>query len=62
VVSALSTTGLSRTHTGELNAFSQTLVMALMFIGRIGPLTLVYSLSMRARSRVSYPEAQFQVG
>ncbi len=62
VVSALSTTGLSRTHTSELNAFSQTLVMALMFIGRIGPLTLVYSLSMRARSRVSYPEAQFQVG
>lgn len=62
VISALSTTGSTRGPTSEFSVFSQALVMALMFIGRIGPLTLVYSLSMHTRSRVRYPEAQFQVG
>ena len=62
VISALSTTGLTRWPTSELNPFSQALIMALMFVGRIGPLTLVYSLSIRSRSRVRYPEANFQVG
>lgn len=62
VVSALSTTGMTRYPTSDLSPFSQALVMMLMFIGRIGPLTLVYSLSVHARSRVRYPEAQFQVG
>lgn len=62
VISALSTTGSTRGPTSAFSPYSQALVMALMFIGRIGPLTLVYSLSMRTRSRVRYPEAQFQVG
>lgn len=62
VVSALSTTGLSRDLTPTLSAPSQLLVAVLMFAGRLGPLTLVYSLATQKRSRIRYPEAEFQVG
>jgi trk system potassium uptake protein TrkH len=62
VVSALSTTGLSRDLTPELSGPSQFLVALLMFAGRLGPLTLVYSLATQKRSRVRYPETEFQVG
>ncbi|HUH60073.1 MAG TPA: potassium transporter TrkG [Candidimonas sp.] len=62
VVSALSTTGMSRDLTHHLTAPSQALLMVLMFAGRLGPLTLVYSLATQKRSRVRYPETSFQVG
>jgi len=62
VVSAFTTTGLTRGLTSELSTASQTLLVALMFIGRLGPLTLVYNLSTQRRSRIRYPEAPFQVG
>jgi trk system potassium uptake protein TrkH len=38
------------------------LIAVLMFAGRLGPLTLVYSIATQQRSRVQYPEAEFQVG
>lgn len=62
VVSAVSTTGLSRDFTPHLSAPSQALLTILMFMGRIGPLTLVYSLATQKRSRIRYPESEFQVG
>ncbi len=62
VVSALSTAGMSRDLTPHLSWPSQALLTALMFAGRLGPLTLVYSLATQKRSRVRYPEADFQVG
>lgn len=62
VVAALSTTGVSQALTSELSRASQCVLMALMFMGRVGPLTLVYSLATRTRSRVRYPEMEFQVG
>ncbi|MGB3288944.1 MAG: potassium transporter TrkG [Burkholderiaceae bacterium] len=62
VVSAVSTTGLSRDLTHTLSTPSQFLLTLLMFAGRLGPLTLVYSLATQKRSRVRYPEAEFQVG
>ena len=62
VVSALSTTGMSRDLTPHLSLPSQALLTVLMFVGRLGPLTLVYSLATRKRSRIRYPEADFQVG
>src|SRR5690606_14808181 len=55
VVSAFTTTGLTRELTSELSTASQTLLVALMFIGRLGPLTLVYNLSTQRRSRIRYP-------
>src|SRR5690606_13315259 len=62
VVSAVSTTGMSRDLTTQLSAPSQAILALLMFVGRLGPLTLVYSLATQKRSRVRYPETEFQVG
>lgn len=62
VVAALSTAGISQALTPELSTPSHCVLMVLMFIGRVGPLTLVYSLGTRGRSRVRYPEMDFQVG
>ncbi|HET8597984.1 MAG TPA: potassium transporter TrkG [Castellaniella sp.] len=62
VISAFSTTGLSPDLTPTLSVPGQTLLMLLMFIGRLGPLTLVYSLGTQRHSRVRYPEASIQIG
>src|SRR5690606_15857808 len=64
VVGALSTAGMSQSLTAELSRPSQCVLLVLMFMGRVGPLTLVYSLAIRNRgsSRVRYPEMDFQVG
>ncbi|MFT0531725.1 TrkH family potassium uptake protein [Castellaniella hirudinis] len=62
VMSAFSTTGLSPDLTPKLGLPSQIVLMLLMFIGRLGPLTLVYNLGTRAHSRIRYPDAQVQIG
>ncbi len=62
VVSALSTTGLTLNLTPNLSTPSHVLLALLMFAGRLGPLTLIYSLATQERSRVRYPETEFQVG
>jgi len=62
VIAALSTTGASRNLTPSLSTPSHTLLIVLMFVGRLGPLTLIYSLSTQRGSRVRYPESHFQVG
>lgn len=62
VMSAFSTAGLGLDLTARLGIPSQILLMVLMFVGRLGPLTLVYSLGTQHRGRVRYPEAPIQVG
>lgn len=64
VIGALSTAGISKGLTAELSRPSQCILLILMFMGRVGPLTLVYSLAIRSRrsGRVRYPEMEFQVG
>jgi len=64
VIAALSTTGISQALTPQLSTPSHCVLLVLMFMGRIGPLTLVYSLAIRNRShsRVRHPEMEFQVG
>lgn len=62
VMSAITTTGMSFGITGELSLPSKFVLTLLMFAGRLGPLTLVYSLATRRRSRIRYPEGHFQVG
>jgi len=62
VMAAFSTTGLSPDLTRALSLPSQIVLMLLMFIGRLGPLTLVYSLGTQRHSRVRYPEAPIQIG
>lgn len=62
VTSAISTTGMSLDLTHQLSTPSQILIAFLMFAGRLGPLTLIYSLATQKRSRVGYANTEFQVG
>lgn len=62
VASAFGTVGLSRGHTDELDGFGRAVVMAVMFLGRVGPLTLGFFLATRATPRVRYPEGQVHLG
>jgi trk system potassium uptake protein TrkH len=56
VVSALGTVGASRGITGALPDLAQLVIIFAMFIGRLGPLTLVIALAARQRP-VSYRPA-----
>jgi len=62
-VSAFSTTGLSTGVTGDLDTTGQAILMILMFLGRVGPITLGVALVLRERERLfSHPEERPIVG
>ena len=61
--SAFATVGLSTGITPQLNLPAQVIVIALMFLGRLGPVTLVSALALRQRQpRYSYPEGAPLIG
>ena len=63
VTSALGTVGLSLGTTPELGPFGKLLIAFLMFVGRVGPITLILALSERSRpKRHLYPEEGIAVG
>ncbi|MBY8872923.1 TrkH family potassium uptake protein [Micromonospora sp. PLK6-60] len=63
VTSAFSTTGLTVGVTSRLPEPGQYLLAALMYIGRIGPLTLGSAIALNTRRRLyRYPEEQPIVG
>lgn len=63
VISAFTTTGLSTGITAQLNGLGHTVLMVLMFLGRVGPLTLAVALVLRERDRrYSHPEERPLVG
>jgi len=51
VVSAFATVGLSTGITADLPGAGQLLLIGLMFVGRLGPITLVSALALRERTR-----------
>ncbi|MEU3253396.1 potassium transporter TrkG [Streptomyces sp. NPDC006997] len=51
VVSAFGTVGLSTGITADLPTAGELLLTALMFVGRLGPITLVSALALRERTR-----------
>jgi Trk-type K+ transport system membrane component len=59
VVSAFATCGLSTGITPDLNTFSRVVLMITMFIGRVGPLSLAYSLIIHHKA---HPETGFMIG
>lgn len=62
-VSAFGTVGLSCGLTGKLGDPGKLLITLLMFIGRIGPLTLALALGERIiKGTFSYPEERVMVG
>ncbi|WP_143522311.1 potassium transporter TrkG, partial [Pseudomonas sp. 2822-17] len=53
--SAFGTVGLSMGLTDELSFIGKQIIITLMFIGRIGPLTLAFALAKSSKPSVSYP-------
>lgn len=63
VVSAFGTVGLSTGITGSLTQISKMIIIILMFIGRIGPMTLMIAFSQKPEQiRVKYPEGDILIG
>ncbi len=64
VVSALGTVGLSTGITGSLSTIGKIIIILCMFIGRLGPITVVLALSFRKRKKINihYPEEKILVG
>ena len=63
VVSAFATVGLSAGLTGDLPEGAKLILIGLMFIGRLGPITLGSALALRDRPRrYEYPQERPLVG
>lgn len=63
IVSAFATTGLSTASIDELNWFGQFLIMAMMFWGRLGALTIVLAVARQSPPQpISYPEGNLLLG
>lgn len=62
VVSAFGTVGLSRGATAELDAVGRAVIILLMFIGRVGPLTLGFVLATSLQPRIRYPSGRVFLG
>ena len=62
-VSAFGTVGLSLNVTPDLGVGSRWVVMLTMFVGRIGPLTLLMAAARRTqRGQFRYPEEKMMIG
>ena len=66
VVSAFSTTGLSMGITGYLNPANRILLCFIMFLGRLGPLTIIGVLNKNwmgySKERIDYIEESVIIG
>jgi len=63
VMSAFSTTGLSMGITNSLSTVSQTILLFTMFLGRVGPLTIVLAFSReRIVGNYKYPKENILIG
>jgi trk system potassium uptake protein TrkH len=61
--SACGTVGLSTGVTAQLQVFGKCVVMAAMFVGRLGPVTLLLALTSRVRhAKYSYPSEHVVIG
>ncbi|MFO7660047.1 MAG: TrkH family potassium uptake protein [Candidatus Cloacimonadaceae bacterium] len=62
-LSAFGTVGLSMGITPQLNAVSKFLIIILMYIGRVGPLTVLFALSQRKKKpQYSLAEEKITIG
>lgn len=62
VSSALATAGVSMNLTPQLTSFGKIIVMGLMFIGRVGPSTVLLSLVMKKKKEVRYARTNIYIG
>lgn len=62
VFSAFGTVGLSMGLTADLTSLGKEIIIVLMFIGRIGPLTLAFSLAKTQKASIRYPDGEVFTG
>ncbi|MGF3105161.1 TrkH family potassium uptake protein [Rossellomorea sp. DUT-2] len=62
VVSAFGTVGLSMGITGSLTAIGKWIIIIVMFVGKLGPLTLAFSLSRPDKEKIRYPKEDILTG
>ncbi|WP_040365293.1 TrkH family potassium uptake protein [Bacillus coahuilensis] len=62
VVSAFGTVGLSMGITGSLSIVGKWIIMIVMVIGKLGPLTLAFTLTRTSQVKISYPEEEVLTG
>lgn len=62
-ISAFGTVGLSANFTPELSPIGRVLITIMMFIGRLGPLTMAFALlNTRKEAKVRYAEEKILIG
>jgi trk system potassium uptake protein TrkH len=62
-VSAFGTVGLSMGITPDLTALGKLIITLMMYLGRIGPLTMGLALAQNiTRGKISYPDARVMIG
>jgi trk system potassium uptake protein len=63
ITSAFGTVGLTLNVTPQLSTFGKLLVAGVMFLGRVGPITLVLALAARQKKRgYAYPQEDIAIG
>ncbi|MFI8575872.1 TrkH family potassium uptake protein [Rossellomorea aquimaris] len=62
VVSAFGTVGLSMGITGSLTGIGKWIIIIVMFVGKLGPLTLAFSLSRPDKEKIRYPKEDILTG
>lgn len=62
VVSAFGTVGLSMGITGSLSVIGKWIIIMVMFVGKLGPLTLAFSLSRPDKEKIRYPKEDILTG
>lgn len=63
-VSAFGTVGISAGLTMELSPLGRILITIMMFIGRVGPLTMAFALAIHSnkKANIRYPEEKILIG
>lgn len=63
VASAFGTVGASRGITGDFSNIGKILITLSMYLGRIGPMTMAYSIGLKSKTKyIRYPEANISIG
>lgn len=65
VVSAFATVGLTSGITAVTNLFSEIILILMMFIGRVGPISVMLLLTLQGAEKTKkqvYPEGKILVG
>ncbi|HWO77392.1 MAG TPA: TrkH family potassium uptake protein [Bacillus sp. (in: firmicutes)] len=62
VISAFGTVGLSMGITADLSVIGKFIIVLVMFLGKLGPLTLAFSLARPETEKIKYPSEDILTG